>query len=58
MVTRLHTDHQTQNAYTEKHKYLDTMDGDKIVKMNDANNGRPTQRWTIEPIRSITEAGF
>ncbi|KAF9701347.1 hypothetical protein EKO04_000310 [Ascochyta lentis] len=53
-----HADFEPQNADTEKHKYLDTMEGDKIVKMNDDNNGRPTQRWSIKPIREITEPGF
>lgn len=34
------------------------MEGGPKVEMNQANSGRPTQRWTIEPIRAITETGF
>ena len=51
-------DLHTQNAWTEQFQYLDTMEGGPKVEMNQANTGRPTQRWTVEPIRQITEAGF
>jgi immune inhibitor A len=51
-------DRSTQNEWLQKHLYLDTMEGGPKVEMNAANAGRPTQRWTIEPIREITEAGF
>ncbi|KAH6642487.1 immune inhibitor A peptidase M6-domain-containing protein [Boeremia exigua] len=47
-----------ENAWTEQSRYLDTMEGGPRVEMNQANDGRPTQRWTIEPIREITEPGF
>lgn len=50
--------HHVQNAWTEQSRYLDTMEGGRKVEMNQANNGRPTQRWTIEPIREMTESGF
>lgn len=46
------------NAFTGPERYLDTMEGGPRVAMNMANIGRPTQRWTITPIREITEAGF
>ncbi|KAJ4289650.1 hypothetical protein N0V90_010979 [Kalmusia sp. IMI 367209] len=47
-----------ENVYKGKFLYLDTMDGGTTVQMNDANEGRPTQRWTIEPIKEISETGF
>jgi immune inhibitor A len=47
-----------ENAFTGPEKYLDTMEGGPRVAMNSANIGRPTQRWTITPIRPITETGF
>ena len=46
------------NSYTGPNWYLDTMEGGPKVAMNQANTGRPTQRWTITPIRKITESGF
>lgn len=47
-----------ENAFGGPFLYLDTMEGAEKVAMNQANTGRPTQRWTITPIRSITEQGF
>ncbi|KAF2744498.1 M6 metalloprotease [Sporormia fimetaria CBS 119925] len=47
-----------ENAFTGPARYLDTMEGGPRVAMNMANVGRPTQRWTIVPIRDITEIGF
>jgi len=47
-----------ENAYSGQFLYLDTMEGGPKVAMNQANTGRPTQRWTITPIRDITESGF
>lgn len=47
-----------ENLYNGKDLYLDTMEGGPRVAMNQANVGRPTQRWTITPIRAITEPGF
>ena len=47
-----------ENLYTGPNWYLDTMEGGAKVAMNQANPGRPTERWTITPIRKITEAGF
>ncbi|KAF2271922.1 M6 metalloprotease [Westerdykella ornata] len=47
-----------ENAFTGPERYLDTMEGGPRVAMNMANVGRPTQRWTITPIRGITEPGF
>ncbi|KAF2801924.1 M6 metalloprotease [Mytilinidion resinicola] len=47
-----------ENAYDGQFLYLDTMEGGPKVAMNQANTGRPTQRWTITPIRDITESGF
>jgi immune inhibitor A len=47
-----------ENAYSGSDFYLDTMEGGPRVAMNQANVGRPTQRWTITPIRGITESGF
>ncbi|KAF3002949.1 hypothetical protein E8E13_003957 [Curvularia kusanoi] len=47
-----------ENAWTEQSRYLDTVEGGPKVAMNQGNSGRPTQRWTIEPVRDITEAGF
>lgn len=46
------------NAYSGPELYLDTMEGGPRVAMNAANIGRPTQGWTITPIRAITETGF
>ncbi|KAL2210265.1 M6 metalloprotease [Sarocladium strictum] len=47
-----------ENTYSGSDFYLDTMEGGPRVAMNQANVGRPTQRWTITPIRGITESGF
>ena len=47
-----------ENTYSGKDLYLDTMEGGPRVALNSANVGRPTQRWTITPIRKITEPGF
>lgn len=47
-----------ENAYSGQFLYLDTMEGGPKVALNQANAGRPTQRWTITPFRDITEAGF
>ena len=47
-----------ENSFSGKELYLDTMEGATRVAMNGKNTGRPTQRWTITPIRAITEAGF
>jgi immune inhibitor A len=47
-----------ENAYSGPNLYLDTMEGGPKVKMNSANTGRPTQRWSITAIRAITEPGF
>ncbi|KAH8894739.1 M6 metalloprotease [Thozetella sp. PMI_491] len=46
------------NLYGGKDLYLDTMEGGPRVAMNQANIGRPTERWNITPIRPITESGF
>jgi immune inhibitor A len=46
------------NAYSGPELYLDTMEGGPRVAMNASNVGRPTQRWTITPIRAITEIDF
>ncbi|KAJ9659113.1 hypothetical protein H2201_007515 [Coniosporium apollinis] len=46
------------NEYSGPGLYLDTMEGGTRVAMNSSNAGRPTQRWTITPIRAITEPGF
>ncbi|KAF2243358.1 M6 metalloprotease [Trematosphaeria pertusa] len=47
-----------ENAYSGPNLYLDTIEGGPKVKMNSANIGRPTQRWSITRIRDITEPGF
>ncbi|PSN68098.1 M6 metalloprotease [Corynespora cassiicola Philippines] len=47
-----------ENAYSGPFMYLDTMQGGPTVAMNASNAGRPTQRWTITPIRDITEANW
>ncbi|KAF2179017.1 M6 metalloprotease [Zopfia rhizophila CBS 207.26] len=47
-----------ENAFSGPHLFFDTMEGGPRVAMNQANVGRPTQRWTITPIRAITEPGF
>lgn len=47
-----------ENAFTGPDRYLDTAEGGPRVWMNQANVGRPTERWTISPIRAITETGF
>jgi len=47
-----------ENAYSGPYLYLDTMEGGTRVALNQANVGRPTERWTITPIRRITEGGF
>ena len=46
------------NAYSGKYLYLDTLEGGTKVALNEANVGRPTQRWSISVVRDITEAGF
>ncbi|EON65729.1 hypothetical protein W97_04968 [Coniosporium apollinis CBS 100218] len=46
------------NLFSGPDLYLDTMEGGTRVAMNSSNTGRPTQRWTITPIRAITESGF
>lgn len=47
-----------ENTYSGSDYYLDTVEGGPRVAMNQANIGRPTQRWTITPIQDITEPGF
>jgi immune inhibitor A len=47
-----------ENAYTGQFQYLDTVDGKYDVKMRAADATRPTQRWTITPVRPIGEPGF
>ena len=47
-----------ENLYSGNDLYLDTMEGGPRVALNQANIGRPTQRWSITPVRAITEAGF
>ncbi|KAF2201430.1 M6 metalloprotease [Delitschia confertaspora ATCC 74209] len=47
-----------ENLYSGPYLYLDTMEGGPRVAMNQSNIGRPTQRWTITPVRKITEPGF
>jgi len=47
-----------ENLYSGKDLYLDTMEGGPRVAMNQANIGRPTERWNITVIRDITEPGF
>lgn len=47
-----------ENLFTGGDFFLDTMEGGPRVAMNQANVGRPTQRWNITPIRGITEPGF
>ena len=47
-----------ENLFSGSDLYLDTMEGGPRVAMNQANIGRPTQRWTITPLRPVTEPGF
>lgn len=47
-----------ENTYSGPYLYLDTVEGGPKVKMNQSNEGRPTERWTIKPIRAITESQF
>jgi immune inhibitor A len=46
------------NSFSGPELALDTMEGGTRVAMNGRNAGRPTQRWTITPIRAITEPRF
>jgi immune inhibitor A len=46
------------NAYSGPELYFDTMEGGTTVALNSIDIGRPTQRWTITPIRAITEPEF
>ncbi|KAF1953682.1 M6 metalloprotease [Byssothecium circinans] len=46
------------NAYGGPNLVLDTKEGGPSVWLNDKNTGRPTERWTITPIRDITENQF
>jgi immune inhibitor A len=47
-----------ENLYNGGDLYLDMKEGGPQVVMNKASVGHPTQRWTITPIRAITETGF
>jgi immune inhibitor A len=46
------------NSFLGPSLSLDTMEGGPTVAMHLTNVGRPTQTWTITPVRAITEAGF
>ncbi|KAH7089752.1 M6 family metalloprotease domain-containing protein [Paraphoma chrysanthemicola] len=47
-----------ENSYNGQYQYLDVEDGGINVKLQKADSGRPTQRWTFVPIRDITEPGY
>jgi immune inhibitor A len=47
-----------ENVYKGRFLCLDTVDGGTVVQLNDVNEGRSTQRWTIEPINEIIDTSF
>ena len=49
---------RVENVALGRFVCLDTLEGGRAVGLNGKNEGRPTQRWSITPIREIYEDEF